>query len=321
LLSEAAYALRALGRLTEALAPMRVSVKMAEDAAEWKEAARRAGNLSELEVTLGLLPEAESDAQRAHDFAARSGNEFRRMSTRTTTAYALHQSGKQAEAKTLFVEAERFQAKRQPQFPLLYALIGFRYVDLLLAPAERAAWQAVLGAGYQPGTSKTQDVGQDAPAAVCVEAERRARTNIEQHSNLSLLSIALDDLALTRAHLYRALLSADPADAIADSQSEVHAALAKLRQANQIDYLPNALLTAALYAQGLAEKPDEARRYLAEAQQIAERGPMPLYLAEVHLYRARLFRDRSELANARALIEKHGYGRRKEELEDAEVAL
>jgi hypothetical protein len=48
---------------------------------------------------------------------------------------------------------------------------------------------------------------------------------------------------------------------------------------------------------------------------------MPLHLADVHLHRARLFRDRDELASARALIEKHGYWRRKEELQDAEAAL
>jgi len=44
-------------------------------------------------------------------------------------------------------------------------------------------------------------------------------------------------------------------------------------------------------------------------------------LADVHLHRARLFRDKDALAKARALIEKHGYWRRKEELEDAEAAL
>ena len=60
---------------------------------------------------------------------------------------------------------------------------------------------------------------------------------------------------------------------------------------------------------------------LYEAQQIAERGPMPLYLADVHLHRARLFRDRGELAKARGLIEKHGSWRRREELQDAEAAL
>jgi len=32
----------------------------------------------------------------------------------------------------------------------------------------------------------------------------------------------------------------------------------------------------------------KAEAYLAEAQQIVERGPMPLYLADVHLYRGRM---------------------------------
>lgn len=59
---------------------------------------------------------------------------------------------------------------------------------------------------------------------------------------------------------------------------------------------------------------------------------MPLFLADIHLYRARLFGPRraetkypwdslqADLAEARRLIEKHGYGRRKEELADAEEA-
>jgi hypothetical protein len=57
---------------------------------------------------------------------------------------------------------------------------------------------------------------------------------------------------------------------------------------------------------------------------------MPLHLADIHLYRARLFfRDATypwespqyDLAEARRLIFKHGYLRRKEELEDAEAVL
>jgi hypothetical protein len=56
-------------------------------------------------------------------------------------------------------------------------------------------------------------------------------------------------------------------------------------------------------------------------------------MADIHLHRARLFglsKDRpanypwtspqDDLAEARRLIEKHGYWRRKEELEDAEAA-
>lgn len=96
-----------------------------------------------------------------------------------------------------------------------------------------------------------------------------------------------------------------------------------------------ALLTAAFYHGTLGGDPAEAARLLDEAQQIAERGPMPLYLADVHLHRARLagmskdewrmtngeaVDPKAELAKARALIETHGYGRRKEELEDAEAS-
>jgi tetratricopeptide (TPR) repeat protein len=322
LLNEAAFSLRALGRLTEAVEPMRVSLTMYEEAKNWKAAAISASNLSDLEVTLGRLDEAVADARRAVELADRSGDASQKMINRATAADALHQAGERAESGRLFAEAERMQAERQPQFPLLYSLAGFRYVDLLLVPAERAAWQALLrGTGCQPVKGSTGDVP-DAPVAACADAERRAEKWFEwRMPSDSLLDIALDHLSLARARLYRALLSAAPQSEIANLQSEIRTTLDRLRQANQVDHLPKALLTAALYFGSLAEQPDEARRCLDEAQQIAERGPMPLYLADIHLHRARLFRDKTELALARTLIEKHGYRRRKEELEDAETAL
>ncbi len=48
---------------------------------------------------------------------------------------------------------------------------------------------------------------------------------------------------------------------------------------------------------------------------------MPLHLADVLLCRARLFLDRAELAVAASLIRDLGYGRRFDELADAEAAL
>ena len=63
---------------------------------------------------------------------------------------------------------------------------------------------------------------------------------------------------------------------------------------------------------------------------------MPLFLADIHLHRARLFggltskadgekypwqSPATDLAAAPRLIEKHGYGRRMQELKDAEAAL
>ena len=64
---------------------------------------------------------------------------------------------------------------------------------------------------------------------------------------------------------------------------------------------------------------DGVHRDLDEAWSIAERGPMPLHQADVQLHRARLFGDPAALAEARRLIDKHGYERRREELEDAEA--
>ena len=55
-----------------------------------------------------------------------------------------------------------------------------------------------------------------------------------------------------------------------------------------------------------------------------------MHMADIHLYRARLFcretpypwkSPQHDLAEARRLIEKCGYWRRKEELEDAEKAI
>jgi hypothetical protein len=60
---------------------------------------------------------------------------------------------------------------------------------------------------------------------------------------------------------------------------------------------------------------------LSAAWAIAERGPMPLFQADILLYRARLFHDRMALARARELIDRHAYHRRDEELRDAESAL
>ena len=133
-----------------------------------------------------------------------------------------------------------------------------------------------------------------------------------------LLDIALDHLTLARVGLIRAILT-HPLPQPTLDLPHVAAAVNGLRDAGQLDYLPKGLLTAALYhfVRGDAAS---ARTALAQAQQIAERGPMPLYLADVHLHRARLFRDRAELARARDLIQHHGYGRRHDELEDAEAA-
>jgi hypothetical protein len=150
LLNEAGYRLGALGRLTEAREPMRVGLERRVREKSWANAARSASNLSELEVTLGLLGEAVVSARRGIEFADESGDAFQQMCNRITAADALHQSGtpgERRESRGLFEKAESLQREDQPQFDLLYSLQGFRYCDLILAPAERAAWNVVLSLG------------------------------------------------------------------------------------------------------------------------------------------------------------------------------
>jgi tetratricopeptide (TPR) repeat protein len=308
LLNGAALNLRGLGRLNEALEPMRAGLEGAVRLEDWRSAAKSASNLSELELTLGEVSTAAKGAKRSVTFADCGGDAFQRMANRTAQADALHQAGLHAEAMELFREAERMQAERQPEYPLLYSLWGFRYCDLLLAEAERAA---ARGAGSVDAA--------EALSRVAREVEERATRVLvweERMRGAPILDFALHHLTLIRARLYRAILEdAEPTPA----RSEIELAIDGFRRAGVPDYVLRGLLTRS-WLRSLEGDTSGAQADLDEAQEIAERGPMPLYLADVHLYRARLFHEKDPLSAARALIEKHGYWRRKEELEDAEVA-
>ncbi|MCP3960536.1 MAG: hypothetical protein GY719_22060, partial [bacterium] len=220
--------------------------------------------------------------------------------------------------------------------PLLYSLRGFQYCDLLLAGAERAGWRAPSAAGSAAGPAadgeqSRRDAG--APSALaeaCRDVEERTGQTLEwaRQVGAPLLDFALNHLTLGRAGLYRAILERPdlqgppgdlPASALDSPRSEIEQAVDGLRRAGQLQYVPLGLLTRA-WLRALSGDADGARVDLDEAWEIAARGPMPLHQADVHLHRARLFRDRDALAKARLLIEKHGYGRRLDELADAEAA-
>ncbi len=329
LLAVAAFNLRALGRLTEALEPMRAGVKMGVQAKDWKEAAIRASNLSELELTLGEVAGAVADAAQSVTHADRSGKDDWQnyIRTRTTHADALHQAGRWVEAEALFREVERMQVERQPAYPLLYSVRGFRYGDLLLAAAERAAWRAVLPAPAGSG------VGGEGFAEACRTVSERTAQTLKWaegfFAGASLLDFAINHLSLGRAALYEAILTA--AD-VGRARPDVEQAVAGLRRSGNMDDLPRGLLTRAWlrFLLGACSGSDSAQADLDEAWAIAERGLMRLFLADIHLHRARLFHaatlypwdsPRADLAAARKLIEQCGYGRRLEELADAEAAL
>jgi hypothetical protein len=382
LLNQASVTLRALGRLIEALEPMRAALKMRVEHQNWQQAAINASNLSELELTLGEMAGAVGDGEQSMTYADRSGDAEMRMVARTTHAGSLHQAGRRAEAEARFREAEKMQAKSQPSYPLLYSLRGFQYCDLLLTEAEHAAWRQHCGAdvssGSSPGVPPCGAGGGTPPepaprtAALlesCRAIEHRARQTLKwaEQNRVDIISAALDHLSLACASLYTAILEngadcpqpavprrgEDIAPYLATARGELDAAVDGLRRAGAQEFIVRGLLTRAWLRSltGARTGPESAQSDLDDAWEIAERGPMPLFLADIHLHRARLFGrgggvisnqlsvisaekypwdkhpdgtprgPKDDLAEARRLIYKHGYLRRKEELEDAEQAL
>ncbi len=360
LLAVAAFNLRALGRLTEALEPMRAGLPIELKREDWKNAAISNSNLSQLELTLGEVAGAVADAGQSVTYADRGGDAFLKVGTLTTHADALHQAGRRDEAEARFREAEQIQASDQPAYPLLYSVQGFQYCDLLLTEAEREA-------GKAEGELKKEE-----GLALCRAVSERAATALQivLRGYRSLVDIALNHLTLGRASLYAAILESrsrrgEPAETssqpptpeesqlgFTSAATELDQAVSGLRRAGQQPYLPRGLLTRAWLRglNGARTGSESAQSDLDEAWEIAERGPMPLFLADIHLYRARLFfreerypwdkhpdgstrGPKDDLDAARAIICKetvyqkdgvtlnHTYLRRLPELEDAEAAL
>jgi len=136
LLNDTAVILQALGRLTDALEPMRAGLPIELKRKDWPNAARRAGSLSELDLQLGDVPGALRDAEQSVIYADRSGDSWQRVGGRAIHANALlvQAAGRGWGA---FREAEQMQADLEPKYPLLCSLLGFWYCDLLLTGAER----------------------------------------------------------------------------------------------------------------------------------------------------------------------------------------
>ena len=283
-LNFAGFRLRAVGRLTQAVAPMEAGLQASVDQDDWRGAAIEAGNLSELLLTTGHLAAAEARAAEAVAHADRSGDGFQRTGKRATHADALHQRGALDAASNLFAAAEALQVEQQPGYPLLYSMRGYRYGDLWLSRGQPA------------------------------EARRRAERFLEWRvPSDSLLDIAHDHLLLGRAAL--------ALDDHATSTEQLDHAVRGLRRAGEQEFIALGLLARAALRRVVGDYPAAARD-LAEARRIVERGGMRLFLADVHLEAARLHlaraeRDaaRAEFEAARGLVDEMGYHRR-----DAEVA-
>jgi len=343
LLGNAAGSLRAVGRLVEALAPARTYFEWTIQKADWKQAALGLNTISEIELLLGiLLPTsfhgssvegAVSSCKQAIAYADRSKDLFIRTALRTMHGNVLLQTGNTRDAGNIFREAEVLQRLRQPKYALLYSVAGAHYCDFLLVDVERAAWRRfttpnALIARAERGLPK-----------ICGEVKHRATKTLEwsvkRFGNSSLLDVALDHLTLGRIALFMSIFKGvgdGDATQIHIAKKHLDEAVCTLRRAGYLDYFIRGLLTRAWLrtVTNVRTGPESAQADLDEAWEIAERGPMRLYMVDIYLYRARLFFQehhypwesaRADLMAAEELINACSYHRRDEEIADAKLVI
>ena len=208
----ASFNSRAVGRLHEALEPMRAGLELRIEMELWKNAAISAGNLSELELALGAVAGAVGDAEQSVLHADRSGRcaGGADASICMTQADALHQAGRRAEAEVGLPRRPRRCRPSDQRRTAAVLVQGFQYCDVLLAEAERAAWRASCRGGLRtPGDGDAHRVTLQAVSERAAQALKIAEDN-----NLSLHTIALDHLTLGGAALYAAILEGSSLDGL-----------------------------------------------------------------------------------------------------------
>jgi hypothetical protein len=325
--AEAASGLRAQGRFAEALLALRSGLPILEARKDWANAAIRAGNLSQVELLAGEVAAAVTTAKRSVPYAERSGDKFSILVRQTVLADALHAAGQSQEASRLFADAEQQQKEQQPAYHFLYSLRGYQYCDLLLAVRRFTV---------------TRD-----RANVILKWAKRTK---------ALLDIALGTLTLGRAHVGLALTTdgawaAARGDDIEAARARLDEAVDGLRSAGTLHHIPRALVARAAFRRSVGDRVD-ALRDLDEVEEIAEPGPMRLFLCDMALERARLAfakieafapldKDKpskatvprpeeiaqlkaeaeKQLRTAADYIEKCGYHRRDEELAELQAVL
>ena len=264
-------------------------------------------------------------------FAHRAGDEWFGVAL-TRQANALFAAGDLENASILFVDAETRQRNAQPQFPWLFSLRGYQYCDLLLS----------RGLANQARDRAIQTL------------QWTRRENI-------VLDVALETRTLGRAYFALALQSENgtfasslTAEACAAVAPTLDDAVERLRAAGQNAYIALGLIARAAFRRAVGHW-EGAARDLNEAHEIAEPGPMRLYLCDCALERARLAlarreafapltglvetsppppvlpepaaaaslkeEARNQLDVARKLIAECGYHRRDEELTELDVVV
>jgi len=341
LLGFAGEDLTALGRLHEAVEAFQAAYSGWVEQGAWKNASLSATKLSNVFLRLGKVAEASDYGRRGFELAQCADDPHAEARALVQLADVVHQEGRREVAQGFLSQVKQIHAQHEGPERMLSSGDEFRNCDLLLSTPERIAWEVVLNSAEH---SSIGALGQFISPLIesCRSTLRRAKQAITWATaeQFSLIDGCIHNLTAARAALYEKLLNLN---ALEGSSSEkphsdkfifrqVEIAVSGLRRAGLVQELPRGLLTRAWlrFVGGKHTGPESAQEDLDEAWEIAERGPMRLHMADIHLYRARLFfreakypweSPAADLTAAEKLINECGYHRRDEELGDAKRAI
>jgi hypothetical protein len=270
-LNQAASNLRAYGRLREALEAEREALHYkGKDMEKPSDLARGACNRSELELLIGDVPTAITEAEEAVAQADRSGRDFEKIAIRAQLAVALQAAGQ--DVAQIFTAAEWRQKKFQPHRPLLYSVQGYHFCDYLLSKGA-----------YANVRDRSQRL---------LEWVRQENILLDFGLHTLTLGRAYHGLAIANATSRHPVIPEYCTDANA-ALTQLNEAVHRLRAAGYIEHVPRGLLGRAAFRRSIGDWTGAARD-LGEVEEIAELGPMRPFLCVTALERARLAFSRVE---------------------------
>ncbi len=270
----AGICLQATGRLQEAIRPSQDSYEADIRQKNWEGAVWDSLLLSELYLSLGDIKQSIYYARRGVKLSERT-DAFRQHFSHCILADALHKAGELLEAECQFQKADTIgkdsMLKEDSDSLYRYALWGFRFSDFLLVQGQ------------------------------CQEVQERAEQILDWikcSTKATLIDIALTYLSLGCAH-YLQIKEKRIGD-FTLARDNLNNAVEYLRKSGRQDVLPFGVLArAALFR--MMQEFHKAWVDLEEAQEIAERGGMKLYLADYHLEACRLLIDQLSAKNYKIL--------------------
>jgi hypothetical protein len=286
-LSTASFLLRGQARLGETLSTYNAALHMAQETGDQLNVAIYSSNLSETELFYGNVIEAVRRGKESVDAAS---NFTQNVINHTTYAEALQAVGLHHDAERAFDEAQRrlhFLGQFYGQSAAFSSVPGVRYCNLMLD--KGSSW----GVHF-------------------ISAWSLAKHGIEIASaDGFLLDTALFKTVLGRANHGLAFWRKNErhpgslvSESVQNSRSCIEDGIGLLPEANQVQFVPYGFLARAAFRRSVGDW-DGVARDLDEVEEIAESGPMRLYLCDMTLERARLaFAKTEAFAPLNGMLEK-----------------